>query len=331
MEYVLIKNITIMKQVSPSNMIVGNKESLIVRGIKSPRKVVKYLLQYFFYKLLPDELYIKLLYWACMGKRLDLNNPKTYSEKLQWLKLYYRKPEFTLMVDKYQVKKIVAEKVGKDFVIPTIGVWDSPSEIDWDSLPNQFVLKTTHGGGGSGVAICKDKSQFDKLKAIELLSKSMTQDIYKLSREWPYKNIAKKVIAEKYISESNGGLKDYKFFCFDGVVKFMFIATSRFDKKIGTRFDFFDENFNHLPFEQGHPNADYDIPKPQCFEQMKEIASKLSEGLPHLRVDLYEVDGHIYFGENTFYHFSGLVPFMPEEWDYKFGEMLHLEKVSKCE
>ena len=228
------------------------------------------------------------------------------------------------MVDKYAVKEYVANIIGKEYIIPTLGVWDTPNDIDWDSLPEKFVLKTNHGGGNTGVVICKNKSTFDKQKAVEKLWKSYNGDIYKTSREWVYKNIAKKIIAESYIEDSKTQeLRDYKFFCFNGEVKYLFVASER-QKKEEPFFDFFDQDYNILPIKQGHPNSVNTPEKPICFEEMKIIASKLSQQLPHVRVDLYEVNDKVYFGELTFFHYAGFVPFEPQEWDYKFGEMIKL-------
>lgn len=271
-----------------------------------------------------DELYLKILFRCFMQKKLNLKDPKTFSEKLQWLKLYNRKSEYTTMVDKYAVKEYVANIIGKEYIIPTLGVWDTPNDIDWDSLPEKFVLKTNHGGGNTGVVICKNKSTFDKQKAVEKLWKSYNGDIYKTSREWVYKNIAKKIIAESYIEDSKTQeLRDYKFFCFNGEVKYLFVASER-QKKEEPFFDFFDQDYNILPIKQGHPNSVNTPEKPICFEEMKIIASKLSQQLPHVRVDLYEVNDKVYFGELTFFHYAGFVPFEPQEWDYKFGEMIKL-------
>ena len=274
--------------------------------------------------LFADKLYLKIIFRLQMGKRLNLNNPKTFSEKLQWLKLYNRKSEYTTMVDKYAVKEYVANIIGKEYIIPTLGAWDTPNDINWDSLPDKFVLKTNHSGGNTGVIICKNKSTFDKQKAVEKLWKSYNSDIYKTSREWVYKNIAKKIIAEPYIEDSKTQeLRDYKFFCFNGNVKYLFVASER-QKREEPFFDFFDQDYNTLPIKQGHPNSVNTPEKPVCFEEMKIIASKLSQQLPHVRVDLYEVNGKVYFGELTFFHFAGFVPFEPQEWDDKFGEMIKL-------
>lgn len=274
-------------------------------------------------KWLPDEIYVRWMFRLCIGYKLDLNSPKTFNEKIQWLKLYNRKPEYTKMVDKYAVKKHVASIIGDEYVIPTLGVWDKPKDIEWEKLPAQFVLKTTHGGGNTGVIICRDKNSFDKEKAIVKLNMSLKQDIYRTLREWPYKNVTRRIIAESYMEDKfTGELRDYKFFCFDGKVKALFIATERGTGNV--KFDFFDENFNHLDLVQIHPLSGLPIQKPKCFEKMKEVASQLSKGLPHVRIDLYEVNGKIYFGEYTFYHHGGVVPFHPERWDEIFGSWINL-------
>lgn len=257
-----------------------------------------------------------------MGYPLDLDNPKTFNEKIQWLKLYDRRPEYTTMVDKYEVKKYVGSLIGEDYIIPTLGVWDRVEDIDFDSLPNQFVLKCTHDSGG--ISICRDKKTFDIEKAKERLDKFMKRDFYMLWREWPYKNVKHRIIAEKYMEDSSGELRDYKIFTFNGVAKALFIATDRTNTTSETKFDFYDMDFKHLDFTNGHPNANIKIEKPETFEKMKSLAEKLSDNIPQLRVDFYEVNGKAYFGELTFYHWSGLVPFNPPEWDRTFGDWIKL-------
>lgn len=275
-------------------------------------------------RLISDKFLLKNLYRVRMGKKLRLNNPQTYNEKLQWLKLYDRKPEYTKMVDKYEVKEYVAEKIGEEYIIPTLGVWERFEDIDFEKLPDQFVLKCTHDSGG--LAICTNKETFDFEGAKEKINRCLKRNYFWRSREWPYKNVKPRVIAETYMEDAKTGeLPDYKFFCFDGKVKAMFIATERQSDE-ETKFDFFDENFNHLPFTNGHPNAEKMPEKPEHFEEMKELAEKLSVGIPQVRVDFYEVNGKIYFGELTFFHWSGMMPFEPEEWDYKLGQEIKLHK-----
>ena len=257
---------------------------------------------------------------------LNLENPKSYNEKLQWLKLYDRRPEYSIMVDKAEVKKYVASIIGEEHIIPTLAVYNRVEEIDFDSLPNQFVLKCTHDSGG--IVICKDKESLDRKATKKKIKKGQKTNYFYQNREWVYKNVRPRIIAEQYMTNDSNSdvdeLSDYKWFCFGGEPKAMFIATDRFAEGEETKFDFYDMDFNHLPFTNGHPNSSKPIPKPAGFERMKELARKLSKGLPHVRVDFYDVNGHIYFGEFTFFHWSGTMPFEPEEWDYKFGEWLKL-------
>lgn len=276
---------------------------------------------------LPDEVFIKAKWYGRrMPYRLNLKHPKAYNEKLQWIKLYDRNPLYTTLVDKYRVKQYVTDKVGTEHVIPLLGAWDKVEDIEWGNLPNQFVLKVNHDCGGQ--IICKDKSKLDIPSTVENLKKSLNRNYYYESREWPYKNVEPKVFAEDYMEDEFGELRDYKFFCFDGEVKAMFIATER-NAGGEVKFDFFDANFNHLPFTQGHPNADKLPEKPKGFEKMKELAAKLSKGIPEVRVDFYDVNGQVYFGEFTFFHFGGIVEFHPTEWDYTFGSWIKLPEKNK--
>lgn len=272
--------------------------------------------------LMPDTMYLKLAYRAYVKRRLDLKNPQTINEKIQWLKLYNRKPEYTVMVDKYKVREYIAQTLGKEYLIPLLGVWDDPEDIDFDALPNQFVLKCNHNSG-LGMCICKDKSNLDISKVKEELRKGLKQNYYLSGREWPYKDVPKKIIAEKYMEDASGELKDYKFYCFNGVMKFVMINSDRNTSK-PTRADYFDRDFNWIDFTWGYSHAEVPPQKPEQFEKMVAIAEKLAKGLPHVRVDLYECGGKIYFGELTFYDGSGFDNIEPIEWDYKIGEMLEL-------
>lgn len=302
----------------------------IIEYIKRPR-MTAFVLVKRFGQWLPDSWYLRLIFLAEMGYWLHLKDPKTYSEKLQWLKLYNRKPEYTKMVDKYLVKEYVATILGPEYIIPTLGIWDKPEDIEWDKLPSSFVLKTTNGGGSDGVVICKNKDFFDREKAERILKYSLRGSIYHSLREWPYKDVPHRIIAEQFVEPepNKNDLPDYKFFCFDGKVKAMFIATDRQNPNEDVKFDFFDADFNHLPFRQGHDNASITPQKPKLFDNMKQAAEKLSQGIPQVRVDFYEVGDHILFGEMTFFHFSGTKPFEPIEWDYKFGEWITLPKKTK--
>lgn len=293
------------------------KPQLIVRGFG-------YVFVNLFGRQMSDKTYLQCKWWVNNGKKLDLENPVTFNEKLQWLKLYNRNPMYTTMVDKYEAKKYVANIISDEHIIPTLGIYDSVEDIDFDSLPNQFVLKCTHDSGG--IVICQDKTQLNRKEAIKKLRKGLKSNFYWTNREWPYKNVTPRIIAEKYMTNGDGELRDYKFFCFDGVPRVMFIASDRFNKEEETKFDFFDMEFNHLPFRNGHPNATRPIERPAEFDEMRMLASKLSKGIPQVRVDFYDVNGQIYFGEMTFFHWSGFVKFDPEEWDYKIGEMIELPR-----
>lgn len=275
------------------------------------------------YDHLPDEEFLKKYFKAVFGYELDLENPKTYSEKLQWLKLHDRKDIYTTMVDKVDAKDYVAGIIGEEYIIPTLGVWENADDIDFDALPDQFVLKTTHDS--HAVVICKDKSKLDAEAARAKMASGLKRDYFIKYREWPYKNVKPRIIAEQYMEDPEAGeLIDYKFFTFDSEVKALFIATERNDPDVETKFDFYDPDFNHLDFVNGHPNSDKPIKKPVNFEKMKELASILSKGTPELRVDFYEVEGKVYFGELTFYHWSGFQRYIPEKWDRIFGDWLTL-------
>ena len=271
---------------------------------------------------LPDKTYLSFLYRLKIGKKLNWDDPKTFNEKLQWLKLYNRKPEYTRMVDKYEAKDYVAGIIGKEHIIPTLGVWEKFDDIDFSALPDKFVLKCTHDSGG--LVICKDKSKFDKNAARKKINKSLRTNYYLRGREWPYKDVKPRILAEEYfVDESGDGLQDYKFFCFDGEPQFMFIATGRANHK--TCFDFFDMNFDWIPVKQHYPNAIVTPRKPKQFEKMKQLAAQLSKDFKHVRVDFFQVGDKVYFGELTFFHFGGFERFEPESYDFKFGEYLRLD------
>ena len=277
---------------------------------------------------IPDKWYLKLQYFICMREILNLKTPKTFTEKIQWLKLQNRKEYYHKLVDKYEVKKIVSSMIGDEYIIPTLGVWKSFDEIDFSELPNKFVLKTTQGSHSS--LICKDKEKFDSLKAKDLFRKWMKTSPYDFYREWVYKDIEPRILAEQYISVTDGqDLIDYKFYCFNGNPLYCQVIKDRSTKET---IDFFDQKWIHQEFYGLLPKNDQSkitqsktiIDKPINYEKMLNIAKILSKGIPFLRVDLYNLNGKIYFGEYTFYHWSGFVPFDPETWDYKLGELIHL-------
>lgn len=272
---------------------------------------------------IPDKTMLKLEYRLRIGKKLNLAEPKYFTEKLQWLKLYNRKNEYTQMVDKYEVKKIIEKKIGSKYVVPTLGCWTNFDEIDFSKLPEKFVLKCTHDSGS--VMICDDKKTFDYEAAKKHFDFHIKNDEYLLGREWPYKNVTRRIIAEPKLDESNGEngftIHDYKFFCFDGVPKVMYISNDRGEDP---RTDFFDMEFNHLPIHMKDPNSDIPPHKPAMFEKMKEISTLLSKGIPHLRVDFYAIEDELYVGELTFFHNSGFVSVQPDEWDLQMGEWIKL-------
>lgn len=272
-----------------------------------------------------DELYLRMLYFLSMHERLDLKKPQTFGEKMQWLKLYNRNPEFTMMVDKCAVKDYVAQIIGEEYIIPTIGVWDKLDDIDFDNLPNKFVLKTTHGGGSVGVVICRDKHTFDKKRAIKKLKKSMKQNLYIESREWPYKDVKRRIIAEPLLGDDDTDaqdLTDYKFFCFDGEPRYCQVIRDRHSQET---IDFFDMNWTHQEFIGLNPVAVPAVTRPSRptnYEKMQKIAKALSKDIIFSRIDLYEVNDKIYFGEITFYPNSGFGTFTPTEYNWILGNMI---------
>lgn len=273
---------------------------------------------------LSDKDYISINYKHVFGKDVDFDNPKTFNEKLQWLKLYDRRPEYTQMVDKYEAKQYVGERIGFDHIVPSFGVWNCFDEIDFDRLPQRFVLKCTHDSGGT--VFCHSKDSFDRNRAKRKLEKSLASNYYVESREWPYKNVKPRILAEELLQDSSGEVKDYKFYCFDGVVRFLMINSDRNSSK-PTKADYFDSNFNWLDFKWGYDHAEVRPKKPVLFDEMIEIATKLSKGLPCIRVDLYECNNQVYFGELTFYDGGGFARFDPPEWDLKIGNLLDLTMI----
>lgn len=270
-----------------------------------------------------DRFFLKTMWRMVMGYELDLENPQTFNEKLNWIKLYDHNPLYTLLVDKYRVKEYVAERIGKEYVIPTLAVYHSVDEIDIDELPNQFVLKCNHDSGS--IAICRDKATFDLEAAKKKLGEGLKHNFYWEAREWAYKNVEPVIFAEQYMeSEYGKDLPDYKFFAFDGEVKALYIATERFNKDAETCFDFYDMDFNHINVKNEHPNATKLIKKPKCFDEMVALSEKLSKGFPQVRCDFYEVNGKVYFGEFTFYHMGGFTPFEPKDFDRELGQWVKL-------
>lgn len=278
-------------------------------------------------KFLPDELYIKLFYFSISGKWLDLNNPKGFNEKQNWLKLHDRHLEYSILADKLAVREHIDQTLGEGHLFPLLGKWKSFDEIDFAALPNAFVLKCNHDSGSTKIIRDKTKLSSDDLSEMkQFYTKRLNKNSFYAGREFPYKGIKDHyIIAEKLMTDPEHpekSIEDYKFFCFGGEPKVMFIAT---DRSTDCRFDFFDMNFNHLDIQNLHPNADKPITKPPMFEEMKQIAAKLSQGMKFVRIDLYQLNGTIFFGEYTFYHGGAFAPFRPEEWERRLGDWIQLE------
>jgi len=271
---------------------------------------------------LPDRAYISLQFRCRMGRWPDLRNPATFNEKIQWFKLHDRNPLYPTIVDKAAVKEWAAARIGSEYIIPTLALWDKPEEIDLSVLPERFVLKCIHDSGSA--VLCTDKAAFDLEAARRRLGERLGLDYGRRFREWPYSAVPRRIIAEEFVE---GDLRDYKFFCFGGKPELLFVATDRNTPGKETCFDFFDAEYNHIPVRNGHPNAATLPEKPEGFETMKALAAKLSEGFPFVRVDFYQAPGRVLFGEMTLYHWSGLRPFDPESYDRTFGEMIKINQI----
>ena len=298
-----------------------------INAIKKPERILLYCSRRGWLSWMSDKSYLKKVYRLKIGKPLNLDNPQTFNEKLQWLKLYNRDPKYTNLVDKYEVRNYIANTIGEEYLIPLLGVWDKFDDINFDELPQQFVLKCTHDSGS--VIVCKDKRQFDVKKAKKKLSYCMKNNGYNFGREWPYKNIKPRIIAEKYMEdEGSAELKDYKILCFNGEPKLIQIHSGRFDAHTQ---DFYDCNWNKLDIRQGSPMSNTVMEKPSCIDEMCALTQKLSNIAPHVRIDWYFVNNRVYFGEITFFDGSGFDKFEPQEWDDKLGSWITLPINNKKE
>lgn len=265
-----------------------------------------------------DRLYLSLLYRLYFGKKLNLRHPVTFNEKLSWIKLYDRRPEYTQMADKYAVKHYVASLIGKEYVVDNLQVVYSWGEIDFSKLPNQFVIKCTHDSGGA--FICKDKATFDYEGTRQIIEKNLQRDYFYHLREWPYKNIKPKIIIDRYLDDHTGNeLRDYKFWCFGGKPTYMYCTI----KGQNVYENFYDMDFEPVGIDHGFPRHKPEFDRPVNFELMKELATNLSQGIPFLRVDFFDVDGKVYFGEFTFYDWGGMRPF-GGDWDERLGALIEL-------
>ncbi|MBQ9071357.1 MAG: glycosyl transferase [Clostridia bacterium] len=296
----------------------------VLKLIENPNKLFVHLAYKGYFSTMDDEKYLKKMYKGIMGKKLDLENPKTFNEKLQWLKLHDRNPEYTKLVDKYAVREYIASTIGEEYLIPLLGVWDSADDIDFDALPNQFVLKCNHNSG-LGMCICKDKSTLDIEKTRNELRKGLAQDYYLTNREWPYKNVKRKIIAEKYmVDESGVELKDYKIFCFNGHAEYVEVD---FNRHIEHQLNPYDFDWNPLNFcDTSKNNYSANITKPTKLKDMRIIAEKLSKAATFMRVDFYSINDDIYVGELTLFPGAGFIQFEPRSVDLKYGQLLDLHK-----
>lgn len=272
------------------------------------------------FHLIPDEMALMLQGRARLGKWINLKEPRTFSEKLQWLKLHDRNPLYTKLVDKAEVKSWVAERIGWEHVVSTLAVWDSFEQVNFDLLPEKFVLKCTHDSGG--LIICSNREEFDIGAARRKIKDSLSRNYFWNGREWPYKLVKPRVLAEEYLESGNSGLTDFKIMCFGGRARCVFTCTGRSEGDL--RVDFFDLEWNHLPFTRHYPNADTPPAKPCHFDEMISFAELLSKEIPFVRVDFYEQDDRVLFGEMTFYPGSGFEEFEPEEWDEKLGSLIDI-------
>lgn len=292
--------------------------------INDPTKILLFMLSKGLFSFLPDKTYLSFSYWVRMKKKLDLDDPRTLNEKLQWLKLHDRNPKYAELVDKYAVRDHVKKLIGEEYLIPLLGVWDDPDKIDFEKLPDRFVLKCTHNSG-KGMCICRDKSKLNIKKVKRELAKGLKEDYYKLNREWPYSKVTPKIIAEQYMTDESGiELKDYKIFCFNGKPEYVEVD---FNRHIEHKLNPYDFDWNPLNFCDDSKN-DYnaDIKKPKRLEDMYHIAQELSKDMDFLRVDFYSVEDKIYVGELTLFPGSGFINFDPPEIDLKYGKLLRLTK-----
>lgn len=293
---------------------------MILTFLKNPLRIITSLNKRGYTKFIPDKLYLKIMYKAFHGKKLNLENPKAFTEKLQWLKLYDRNPKYTEMTDKYAVRGYVKDKIGEEYLIPLIGVYDSFDDIDFDSLPKKFVMKCTHDSGSC--IICDDKKNLDISKAKKKLNRFLKRDYYWKGREYNYHNIASRIVIEQYMCDELGAVpNDYKFFTFDGKVKLIQVDIGRYDDHCR---NFYTPDWEFLSIRCTHNNYKGECKKPQNLLKMLELAEILSQGIPHVRVDFYSIGEKIYFGELTFHHGSGEEKFYPKSTDNMIGDWLKL-------
>lgn len=291
----------------------------IKKIIKNPQLVILYILDFKIGAIIPDDIYLNIKYKLNIGRKLNLNNARTFNEKLQWLKIYDRNPLYTILVDKFEVRKHIAKTIGEDYLIPLIGAWDKFEDIDFSKLPNQFVLKCTHDSGG--LVICKDKNMLNIEKARKKINKCLKRNYYYYGREWPYKNVKPRIVCEKFISDKDTTPDDYKVLCFNGKAKLVEVHMDRFESH---KQDFYDDKWNKTKISQDGTISDYVYEKPREFEKMIKLSEMLSTDMFHVRIDWFIVHDKLYFGEITFYDGSGFDSFDKEEDDYLLGSWINL-------
>ena len=297
----------------------------IYKYVKKPSRLFIKMGDNYLLNWIPDEIYLRIRYKIMTGERLNLNNPVTFNEKLQWLKLYDRNPLYTELVDKYEVKKYISEMIGEEYIIPTIGVWNTFDEIDFNDLPDQFVLKCTHDSGG--LVIVSNRSEFDQLQAKKKLEKRLRRNFYWSAREWPYKNVKPRIIAEEYLEEKGHKVpEDYKIYCINGKPKYIRVVHNRFDDRKPKCETVYDTKWipQNISLDNRFLISNEVSEKPNCLDTLLNIAEKLCQGYTQIRLDFYIIDSHIYFGEITFYPASGFQSMCPKEMDRVLGEELKL-------
>lgn len=302
-------------------VLIMSKVTTTIKMLKNPGKMIKPLGNMGFFNWLPDKPYLKLVYWGETGKKLNLDNPQTFNEKLQWIKLYDRKPEYSTYVDKYEVRRYIAETIGENYLIPLIGVYESVEEIPWDNLPNQFVLKCTHGSSAN--IICLDKNKLDIEEAKNKLRKWMKKSWYWFGREWPYKNIKPRITCEEFISDKDITPDDYKVLCFNGKARLIEVHIDRYGSH---KQDFYDIQWIKTNISQGGTNSNFVYKEPKHFKEMVELSEKLASDMYHVRIDWFVVKEKLYFGEITFFDGSGYTLFDNEKDDYLLGSLIQLQK-----
>jgi hypothetical protein len=287
--------------------------------IKHPQELILFLEDKGCFNLIPDEYFLKLMYWSRIGKNLNLKKPITYNEKLQWLKLYDRRNEMITYVDKYAIRDYIKDTIGDKYLVPLLGVYYNFDEIDFGRLPEQFVLKCTHDSGG--IVICKEKNKLDVKVARKIIEFYLKRKFYYHGREWPYKYVKPRIICEQYLQDN---ITDYKLMCFHGEPKLIQVHRNRNTNR--KTMDFYDVAWNKTPIRRKTPTAKDLIPQPQQFDEMLSISRKLSKNEIHVRIDLYEVDGKVYFSEKTYYSASGMEPFLEDKYDELIGSWIQLPR-----